>query len=33
LIADLGALTDSMAELRTQFDHLLLTAQERIEAD
>ncbi|MEV4126916.1 ANTAR domain-containing protein [Nocardia sp. NPDC049707] len=33
LIADLGALTDSMAELRTRFDHLLLTAQERIEAD
>lgn len=33
LVADLGALTDSMAEMRTRFDHLLLTAHERIEAD
>ncbi|WP_433527482.1 PAS and ANTAR domain-containing protein [Nocardia pseudovaccinii] len=33
LVADLGTLTDSMAELRTRFDHLLLTAHERIEAD
>ncbi|MEV6140112.1 ANTAR domain-containing protein [Nocardia sp. NPDC051990] len=33
LIADLSAPTDSMAELRTRFDHLLLTAHERIEAD
>ncbi|MEV5834769.1 PAS and ANTAR domain-containing protein [Nocardia sp. NPDC052112] len=33
LITDLATLTDSMAELRTRFDHLLLTAHERIEAD
>lgn len=33
LITDLGTLNDSMAELRTRFDHLLLTAHERIEAD
>lgn len=33
LIADFGTLTDSMTELRTRFDHLLLTAHERIEAD
>ncbi|MFX0578006.1 PAS and ANTAR domain-containing protein [Nocardia nepalensis] len=33
LVADLGSLTDSMADLRTKFDHLLLTAHERIEAD
>ncbi|WP_433685159.1 PAS and ANTAR domain-containing protein [Nocardia sp. CA-119907] len=33
LVADLSSLTDSMADLRTKFDHLLLTAHERIEAD
>jgi hypothetical protein len=33
LVADLGSLTDSMVDLRTKFDHLLLTAHERIEAD
>ncbi|MGY4103184.1 PAS and ANTAR domain-containing protein [Nocardia sp. R16R-3T] len=33
LITDLGTLTDSITELRTRFDHLLLTAHERIEAD
>lgn len=33
LVADLGSLADSMADMRTRFDHLLLTAHERIEAD
>ncbi|MGW4843329.1 PAS and ANTAR domain-containing protein [Nocardia brasiliensis] len=32
LVADLEALTNSTVGLRTQFDHLLLTAHERIDA-
>ncbi|WP_378742975.1 PAS and ANTAR domain-containing protein [Nocardia brasiliensis] len=32
LVADLDSLTDSTVGLRTQFDHLLLTAHERIQA-
>jgi hypothetical protein len=33
LVADLGSLTHSMVNLRTKFDHLLLTAHERIDSD
>lgn len=32
LVADLGSLTGSTVGLRTQFDHLLLTAHQRIDA-
>lgn len=33
LVADLNSLTHSVGDLRTKFDHLLLTAHERIDAD